>query len=385
MLPFCESGDQYTTPWIDGGFSRCFLQTVGSIASAGALVVLGLTVIVLGPKSNEKPSKYTPERSLKRLFTSKVFLVMTVICNLIALTYLADLVVKGILHIVGDQIYGYTIVEDTLGMVSWIFAILLLYREWIVIVKGKSNGISLALFWILNFIWFGLQLVSINNTKWWWDLSTRSDISDLVLYIIRTVLFLVIFILGFFRPLCCRVQERNYMLLVNVDNGDESDGDKDVDTEKRNKEEQERKEGSFIRQRSNSAFSDFWEKTKLLFPYVWPKGMPVMVIFIMHLKHFFRLLLMIGPWMHVYIRTYKHYHIITSMYKYKRALTSKVSPMSRTHMQVITYSNFVLLSASSSLSLVELSMYMFLSTIKRLSILSLPAPILEVTIPTSLT
>lgn len=48
MLPVCEPGDSYTVPWTVHGFSRCFLELVGGISSAGFLYVIGLGVIVLG-------------------------------------------------------------------------------------------------------------------------------------------------------------------------------------------------------------------------------------------------------------------------------------------------------------------------------------------------
>ena len=56
MLPFCEPGDEYNVPWVGGGFSRCFLQIVGSMSTAGLLYLLGLSAIVLAPK---------PKRELK--------------------------------------------------------------------------------------------------------------------------------------------------------------------------------------------------------------------------------------------------------------------------------------------------------------------------------
>ena len=54
MLPFCEPGDEYTVPWVGGGFSRCFLQIVGSISTAGLLYLLGLSAIVLAPKPKKE-------------------------------------------------------------------------------------------------------------------------------------------------------------------------------------------------------------------------------------------------------------------------------------------------------------------------------------------
>ena len=196
-------------------------------------------------------------------------------CGILSLSYAVDLAVKGSLHIVGEQIYGYVIVEDALGIAAWMFAILILTRERLLVLKGKSHGIAITLFWIINVLWFGLQIVSINSPKWWWKLSTRADISDLTLFVIRALLLTGFVLLGILRPVCCRPKTQGYSLLVNVEPGDQSEveGEEDegTDTEQQNKENRERKEGSFIRKRTTSAFSDFWTKAKLLFPYVWPK------------------------------------------------------------------------------------------------------------------
>ena len=43
----CEPGDSYSVPWTRDGFSRCFLELVGSISSGGVVFVLGLGSIVL--------------------------------------------------------------------------------------------------------------------------------------------------------------------------------------------------------------------------------------------------------------------------------------------------------------------------------------------------
>ena len=44
-----------------------------------------------------------------------VFIVQSLLHALLSLTYAADLVVKGVLHLISDEIFGYTIVVDALG------------------------------------------------------------------------------------------------------------------------------------------------------------------------------------------------------------------------------------------------------------------------------
>ena len=198
------------------------------------------------------------------LTRSWVFIVQVSLHVLLSLTYGADLVIKGVLNFVSDKIFGYTIVVDALGITSWLFAIALLYRERERIFHHLSHGWSLAIFWQLNVLWFGLQIVSWHNSKWWWHLQSHVAIADLALYIARCVLLGGVISLGILRPLCCRSRRRGHSLLINI-NGEGQEVDES------NCERQERREGSFVKKRTTSAFADLWKKTKLLFPYVWPK------------------------------------------------------------------------------------------------------------------
>lgn len=196
-----------------------------------------------------------------------------VICTIVySLTFATDLTIKGVLHIAGDRIYGYTIVVDTVSILSWFLSLALLYRERVLVVTQKLHGLTLALFWLFNMIWLGLQLVSLRSPSWWWQLTYRRvDIADLTLFIVRVVLMVVLVLLGLLRPLfcCCYPsRRRTYSLLINAD---ETAVDAEVpDTSQT--EAQRRKEGDFVRSRTTSAFSNMWHKVCLLFPYVWPKG-----------------------------------------------------------------------------------------------------------------
>ena len=57
-----------------------------------------------------------------------------------SLTFATDLIIKGALHIAGDNIYGYTIVVDTVGMLSWFLSLVILYREKVLVVTQKPHG-----------------------------------------------------------------------------------------------------------------------------------------------------------------------------------------------------------------------------------------------------
>lgn len=258
MLEFCEPGDSYSVAWVGGGFSRCFLEVVGSIATAGLLFLLGLSGIVLRPKKQ----KSSPSLPLPHALFLEALL-----CLLLAITYTADLAVKGVLRITGERIYGYTIVVDALGIVSWLFALGMVYRERGRIVRRLPHGVSVVLFWIMNALWLCLQVVSWGNAHWWWRLHNKVDIADLVLFVAKVLLVIILITVGVIRPLF--LKRRRYNLLVNADKEEE-------DVEEHNKERQERREGSFVQKRTASAFSDFWHKSKVIFPYIWPRGHPLL-------------------------------------------------------------------------------------------------------------
>lgn len=196
-----------------------------------------------------------------------------------ALTFVSDIVTKGALHIAGHRIYGYTIVVDALGVFSWLFSLWLIHREKVFIVTDRPHGNTLAIFWLMGVVLLGLELVSINSQSWWWHLSTREDLADFVLFLVRALMLTLLVVVGLLRPLCCHGRRRSYELLINastaaesaVVNGDGGDDGGESDAEGKRR----RREGDFVRTRNASAFANIWSKVCLLFPYVWPKGMCV--------------------------------------------------------------------------------------------------------------
>ena len=282
MLPFCEPGDAYSTAWVDDGFSRCFLDVVCSIATAGLLFIFGLGAIALGGKTQNGRLNLRP---------SNVSILEMALSVLFAVTYAVDLVVKGVLHATGDGIYGYTIVVDALGMTSWIFSAAVVFKERHRVIFKRSHGFSLVIFWLANALWLCLEVTSWHNPHWWWHLRGHTDVSDLVLFIVRSVLIVCVIVVGVIRPIFTK--KTDYTLLVNLDKAD-------TDTVLHNRETQERKEGSFVRRRTHSTFANMWVKTKILFPYVWPKGHPILQLRVV----FCFLILVSGRVINVYVPIY---------------------------------------------------------------------------------
>ena len=152
------------------------------------------------------------------------------------------------------------------GIVSWVVAIAIVYHERHRPISIGSHGIPLVV-WLLNGVWESFQLLGWSNPHWWWSLHCTTDIANLTLYFIRSVLVSGVISVGVVWPLCTR-KAKNYSLLVNSD---------PVDTTEHNLQHGQRKEGSFVQKRTSSTFPDLWDKVKLLFPYyVWPRGHPLL-------------------------------------------------------------------------------------------------------------
>lgn len=198
------------------------------------------------------------------------------VCTILySLTFIADLATKGALHLAGEHIYGYTITEDAVGAAAWLLSLALLHREKVLVVTSKPHGLTVASFWLLDMVWLGLQLVSFQSPAWWWQLTNRrGDIADLTLFLVRVVIIMVLVVLGLLRPLCCPGRRKTYSLLINADSAavDSSCPEASEVNVENSAEARRRKEGDFVRNRTTSAFSNIWLKIRLLFPYVWPKG-----------------------------------------------------------------------------------------------------------------
>lgn len=230
-------------------------------------LIIDIYALANTPIFTGSPSK--KKGSTSDLPSSWAYVVELVCSGLYSLTFVTDLVVKGILHITGERIYGYTIVVDAVGTCAWLSSIFLIHRIKMEIIMNRHRSFTLVLFWMVGVVWVGLEAVSINGASWWWHLRSRVDISDLVLFLVRSLLLVALVTVGILRPLLCRGRRRGYSLLINSDGAakeeDSSPGGQSADVRRK-------REGDFIRTKSTSAFANMWGKVKYLFPYIWPKG-----------------------------------------------------------------------------------------------------------------
>ena len=265
MVLFCEPGDTDNVVWRGNGFSRCFVTIVGSLFSSGFLIIFGLSIIVLGGKPKAKPNGHNKWRPLLH---SKSFLVEVVACLLMAVIFAVKLILHGLLP--GGSIYGYMIVTNVTSCVAWLFCLLMICRERFNVLFGLHHSIPVVLFWLANIVWLCFDLASWSNKEWWWHLKNKLDITDLVLFCVQFCVLVILISVGILRPLLSR--RRHYQLLVNL-NEESSTGTVFYSQG----HEDPNKAGSFERKSSQgSTFGSLWIKTKLMFPYIWPKGHPIL-------------------------------------------------------------------------------------------------------------
>ena len=188
------------------------------------------------------------------------------LCLLYASTYVADILVK--LFLKGDHVYGITIVVDTLGVSTWCYTAWWLYKDRWRTLFGKHHRITVMLFWLLNGVTLSLMLVSWNNSFWWWKRIDHADISDLILYVVRFVIQLILLIGAVVHP--CMMREhyiKDTSVLLNSFHSQANQQQRDINSG----DAQPQSQGIILKS-EGSTFSDIWKKFRMLLPFVWPKG-----------------------------------------------------------------------------------------------------------------
>ncbi|XP_065894792.1 ATP-binding cassette sub-family B member 6-like [Dysidea avara] len=256
-MHFCYPGDSYSVPWQSGGFSRCFLETVSSISLGGIILLLGLAVITLS----------SPPKLPKglRLQVAKWLVVEIVLCLLYASTFVADIFMKSFLK--GDHVYGITIVVDALGITTWCFTTGWIYFDRWRALFGKPHRIIIMLFWLLNGLTLCLMIISWSNPFWWWRHINRTDVSDLILFVLRITIQLILLAGAVVHP--CMTHERyvkeTSVLLNSFQN---QSIESDITATSTNSQQSQ----GVIMKSEGSTFGDIWKKIRLLLPFVWPRG-----------------------------------------------------------------------------------------------------------------
>ena len=227
------------------------------------MLILGVSCVVLGSKPKKRPPSLPWHQAI---LLSKIFLLEVAISILYSLTFVSDLILSGVLP--GGSIYGSLILVDCISFFAWLFSVLLIVRERSNIFYAFPHGVTLVVFWILNALWLCMGVISWYSPLWWWRMRTAQDVAHLATFAVRSVLITALLLAGVLRPLCSK--QSQYRLLLNTD------GRSPLSIQSQSREDQS-KAGSFVRKSSQgSTFSNILRKCRLLFPYIWPKGHPLL-------------------------------------------------------------------------------------------------------------
>ncbi len=272
MLPYCEPGDGESIVWRHNGFSRCLLTTFGSLFTSGIVIIVGVALIVLKctPEGSKQSQRNSQHGFRKLLFLSKstaiVLALEVMLCVLMSITFIFEAFIHGLLP--GANIYGYTVVACPTSAIAWLFCLFLVQRERYNILYGLHHSIPVILFWLASLLWLAIAVVSFNSSEWWWHLTSRIDIVDLVVFCVRVCVILVLLLVGVVRPFFSR--PARYRLLVNMDESGEGVVPPPISSQS---DEDQIKAGGFSRKSSTgSTFGNLFKKAKQIFPFVWPKG-----------------------------------------------------------------------------------------------------------------
>lgn len=158
----------------------------------------------------------------------------------------ADLVSRVILC--PTCVHGSILYEDVLLVFIWGLALRNLQRERKIFYRAqiRHHSVLFIMFWSMSLGVDVLTLVSWNSSLWWFE-SKKDDMKLLETFIfsMRFSCNMILFLLGFIAP---GLFKRKKVIITEEEEHD-----------KRKKEKK-------------SPFSDFWERSKQLWPFLWPKN-----------------------------------------------------------------------------------------------------------------
>ncbi len=194
-MEYCPPNVTLNHPWVNHGLTRCFLDTVSTSVITGFLIVFG-TIESLVYRKYGSPIQPRPWQK------SHLYIVQIVVALILTLLPILECSVQ--LYLVHDGVvYGYLILYTLGNMIVWPLSIHLLYLERNALlpsIPARGHGLILLIFWTTTFVAQNLAFLNIRNEDWWFDLETRADIAEFILFVIRFLATCISFLLGLKAP-----------------------------------------------------------------------------------------------------------------------------------------------------------------------------------------
>lgn len=241
-MKYCPPGVNISQIWIDHGLSECFLDTVTASVIYGFLLIAGTIQICMY-------RKYGTEVSPNHIVKSKLYGVQIFFTLFVPLLQIVRFSLQGTL--LNDKtIHGYMILNLILTVIAYPYSLLIVNKErkfLLPSVPTRGHGLVLLLFWSMAYIAENLAFINLGKKSWWFQLKDLSDRIEMVLFILRYISCLILFVLGLKAP----------GIMQTVDYFSLHDSTSNLAPQQPND--------------NQSTWKNAWKKMRTLAPFLWPK------------------------------------------------------------------------------------------------------------------
>lgn len=248
MVEFCENNASIFHAWEDHGFTHCFMDSVSAIVLFILSVILGTAEIVMYWRYGTRVAS-----ELRR--TTKLYILQLTFLYILVIMPFIEIVVC--LTAVKAEIYGHQWLRCAIEFITWIYVILLIYWERnydLPSPPSLGHGFIVLSITAAYFVFQNLSYISFNSPQWYFA-ELKSYNRPLLAIFITTyfcsggAFFLTIKAPGI--PTFAERAQLTYGRLNDAENGNSG-------------------ETSGTSASEGSTFKNFWKKTKLVAPYLWP-------------------------------------------------------------------------------------------------------------------
>ncbi|KAI0233623.1 ATP-binding cassette sub-family B member 6, mitochondrial [Lamellibrachia satsuma] len=255
MAPYCGGNLSLSDAWVDQGLSPCFIETLTASVLFGVMVVFGGIEYVIY-------RRYSTQ--LDPILRPSSFLYIVQLALTIAMAMEAVLrVVLQLTTIAPQEVFPYQILVACFMAIAWLMTaaiISLERRRMLPSIPTRGHGLVLLLFVTIAFATENIAFLSWYSSFWWWTNRTYSNKIRLGLWVFRYVSTLLLFALGFLAP--------GLPLQTPLINA--------------NSDQEALLPGHGTTSSSNgSTWQGLWQKSKMVWPYMWPKKSPILQFVVM--------------------------------------------------------------------------------------------------------
>ncbi|KAK6165564.1 hypothetical protein SNE40_022470 [Patella caerulea] len=248
-MRFCANNSDWLNTWVNKGINLCFYDSVTS----GILLFFILLSCVIQCTIY---GRYATKIRKTHIKSSWAYWFQCIVTTILILEALMHMIVQDSAYH-NERILGYQVSTGVALIVCWFLTLRLVSLErnyMLPSLPSRSHQLALLLFWGLAFMRESLAIISWWSSSWWFHLKSEKDQVEFGFWLVRFVSTLIVFALGLKAP---ALNHFNYELLIN--NSPEN-------------------ENNATSQQNASTWSNVWVKLKLMLPYVWPKGHPMLQI-----------------------------------------------------------------------------------------------------------